>query len=181
LETRAVSATGEGRHTTVRRELICLAGDALVIDTPRIRELGILGAEDGIEISHSDIGALASRCRYRDCTHTAGPGCAVLRSVKSSEISRTHLESSLKLREESAFYELSHAEKRKNGRDFGKDIKSAKKGLRPDSGLSRHGTPESLTERPTGDCNASRPAAQVSPLRVSNGSSADLTWLEPDA
>jgi ribosome biogenesis GTPase len=123
-----MSATGEGRHTRVRRELIRLAGGALVIETPRRRELGILGAEDGIKISPSDIGALASRCRCRDCSHTGGPGCAVLQSVKSGEISRTHLGGYLRLREESAFCELSHAEKRKKGRDFGRYIKSAKKG-----------------------------------------------------
>ena len=43
LETKDVSDTGEGRHTTVRRELIILENGALVIDNPGMREFGILG------------------------------------------------------------------------------------------------------------------------------------------
>ncbi|MDD5328950.1 MAG: ribosome small subunit-dependent GTPase A [Sulfuricella sp.] len=130
LETGAVSGTGEGRHTTVRRELIRLEGGALVIDNPGMREFGILGAEDGIGRSYSDITAIASSCRYRDCSHTGESGCAVLEAVHSGEISREHFENHLKLREESEFYQMSHAEKRKKDRDFGKYLKSAKKDLR---------------------------------------------------
>ena len=129
LETRTVSGTGEGRHTTVRRELIRLEGGALVIDNPGMREFGILGAEGGIGSSYSDITALSSRCRYRDCSHTGEPGCAVLEAVNSGEISREHFENYLKLSEESEFYQMSHAEKRKKDRDFGRYIKSAKKDL----------------------------------------------------
>jgi ribosome biogenesis GTPase len=129
LETRTVSGTGEGRHTTVRRELIRLEGGALVIDNPGMREFGILGAESGIGSSSSDIGAIASRCRYRDCSHTGEPDCAVLEAVRSGEISQEHLENYLKLREESEFYQMSYAEKRKKDRDFGKYIKAAKKNL----------------------------------------------------
>jgi len=63
LETSSVSGTGEGRHTTVRRELIRLEGGALVIDNPGMREFGILGAESGLASSYADITAIASRCR----------------------------------------------------------------------------------------------------------------------
>ena len=132
LETKAVSGTGEGRHTTVRRELIRLEGGALVIDNPGMREFGIFGAEGGIGSSYSDITALSSGCRYRDCSHTGEPGCAVLEAVHSGEISREHFENYLKLREESEFYQMSYAEKRKKDRDFGRYIKSAKKDLKDD-------------------------------------------------
>ena len=130
LQTKTVSATGEGRHTTVRRELIRLAGGALVIDNPGMRELGVVGADDGIETSYADISALSSRCRYRDCRHTGEPGCAVLAAVDSGEIGREHFENYLKLRDESAFYQMSYAEKRKKDRNFGRFIKSVKKGLK---------------------------------------------------
>ncbi|GAA6141879.1 ribosome small subunit-dependent GTPase A [Hydrogenophaga sp. 5NK40-0174] len=129
-ETRAVSGTGEGRHTTVRRELICLDGGALVIDNPGMREFGIVGAESGMESSYSGISALASRCRYQDCSHTAEPGCAVRAAIEAGEISQESLESFLKLRDEMAFNDLSYAEKRRKDRDFGRYIKSAKKDLR---------------------------------------------------
>ena len=131
-ETKPVSGTGQGRHTTVRRELIRLGGGALVIDNPGMREFGILGADIGIGGSHSDIDLYSSECRFRDCTHTGEPGCAVLEAMQSGKISREHFENYLKLREESEFYQMSYAEKRKKDRDFGKFLKSAKKDLRGD-------------------------------------------------
>ena len=132
LETKAVSASGEGRHTTVRRELIILGNGALVIDNPGMREFGIHGAEDGIEGRFSDIGSLASRCRYRDCTHTSEPGCAVLDALGAGDIDEMHYGNYLKLKEESAFHQMSYAEKRKKDRNFGRYIKSVKKGMEQD-------------------------------------------------
>jgi ribosome biogenesis GTPase len=128
--TNTVSGTGEGRHTTVRRELIRLEGGELVIDNPGMREFGILGAEDGISSSYAEITALASSCRYRDCSHTNEPGCAVREAVHSEKISQEHLENYLKLSAESEFHQMSYAEKRKKDRDYGKYIKSAKKNFK---------------------------------------------------
>jgi ribosome biogenesis GTPase len=126
-ETKVVSGTGEGSHTTVRRELILLEGGALVIDNPGMREFGILGGEGGMDGGFDDILAMASDCRYRDCTHTSEPGCAVRKAVEASQIGREHYENFLKLRKESEFYVMSYAQRRKKDRDFGKFIKSAKK------------------------------------------------------
>lgn len=130
LETGTVSATGEGRHTTVRRELIRLAGGALVIDNPGMREFGILGAEEGLGSNYAEITTLASACRYRDCTHTGEPGCAVIAALDAGTLGRAHFQSYLKLRDEADFYQLSYAERRKKDRDFGKYIKSVKKDLK---------------------------------------------------
>jgi ribosome biogenesis GTPase len=135
LETKSVSGTGEGRHTTVRRELIRIEGGALVIDNPGMREFGIFGAESGMGSSYSDITALLSCCRYRDCSHTGEPGCAVIEAVDSGEISHGHFKNYLKLKEESEFYQMSYAEKRKKDRDFGRYIKSAKKDLKDKKGF----------------------------------------------
>lgn len=132
LATQAVSGTGEGRHTTVRRELVRLASGALVIDNPGMREFGVVGSESGLGETHAGIGALAAGCRFRDCTHTEEPGCAVREAVESGTISREHFEHYLKLRAEAEFYELSHAERRRKDRDFGRFIKSAKKDFRKD-------------------------------------------------
>jgi len=130
LETKTVSGTGEGRHTTVRRELIRLGGGALVIDNPGMREFGVFVAEGGIGSSYSDITALSSSCRYRDCSHTGEPGCAVLEAVQSGEINQEHFENYRQLGEESEFYQMSYAEKRKKDKDFGRYIKSVKKNLK---------------------------------------------------
>lgn len=130
METRTVSGTGEGRHTTVRRELIRLDSGALVIDNPGMREFGILGAESSIANSYSDIIALASHCRYQDCSHSGEPGCAILAAVHDGKSSPKSLDSFLKLKEETAFNDMSYAEKRKKDRDFGRYLKSAKKDFR---------------------------------------------------
>jgi len=132
-ETKTVSDTGEGRHTTVRRELIVLDSGALVIDTPGMREFGILAAAEGIDSSFSDIISLASNCRYRDCSHTKEPHCAVIDAVTAGEISKEHYENYLKLKKETEFYSMSYAEKRKKERDFGRHIKSVMKPLKDES------------------------------------------------
>ena len=129
LETKAVSGTGEGRHTTVRRELLVLDNGAMVIDNPGMRELGLLGAESGIAASFADIGALSSRCRFRDCTHGQEPGCAVRVALESGELDAGHYENFLKLQSESEYLQMSYAEKRKKEKDFGRFIKSVKKQL----------------------------------------------------
>lgn len=130
LEVQNVSATGEGKHTTVRRELILLPGGALVVDTPGMREFGVIGTETGIVGGFVDINSLAESCRYRDCTHTKEPGCAVLHALDAGEVDRAHYENYLKLREEAEFSRMSDLEKRRKDRDFGRYIKSVKKDLK---------------------------------------------------
>jgi ribosome biogenesis GTPase len=130
MVTNGVSDTGEGRHTTVRRELIVLASGAMVIDNPGMREVGVWGAGDGIEASYADITARAGICHFRDCTHTNEPGCAVRQALESGEIDAEHYENFLKLRKESEFRQLTHAGRRKKDKEFGRFIKSVNKRLK---------------------------------------------------
>jgi len=125
LETKTVSGTGEGRHTTVRRQLIILEQGAMLIDTPGMRELGILAAESGIDNSFSDIQSLSQSCRFADCSHTNEPGCAILKALENGDLDQEHYSSYLKLKKESEFYEMSYAEKRKKDKAFGKFVHSA--------------------------------------------------------
>lgn len=129
LETKMVSGTGEGRHTTVRRELILLSNGAMLIDNPGMREFGIMGAEEGMGDSFADIYVLASKCKYRDCTHSNEKGCAVLAAVEEGSLHRAHYQNFIKLRTESEFHDLSYLEKRNKDKAFGRYIKSAKKDL----------------------------------------------------
>jgi len=129
LETKAVSGTGEGRHTTVRRELILLNNGAMLIDNPGMREFGILGAEEGMGGSFADIYELASKCKYSDCSHSNEPGCAVLSAIKEGSLHRAHYQNFIKLRSESEFHDLSYLEKRRKDKAFGRYIKSVKKNL----------------------------------------------------
>ena len=126
FDTKAVSRTGEGTHATSRRQLIAIEPGALLIDTPGMRELGLMGAGEALDDSFADITDLSASCRYADCTHTREPGCSVLAAVGSGDLDEDRHESYLKLSKESDFYEMSYAEKRKKERAFGRFIKTAK-------------------------------------------------------
>lgn len=127
LATGEVSHTGEGRHTTTRRQLIVLPHGAMLIDMPGMRELGLMGADEGITDTFADIHALAAQCRYPDCTHGAEPGCAVQAAVERGELSAAHLRNYEKLRKESEFHDLSQQERRKKDRAFGRFLHNYKK------------------------------------------------------
>ncbi len=127
LETAAVSGTGEGRHTTTRRHLVVLDNGALLIDMPGMRELGILSAGEGLDDSFADIKALATRCRFADCSHNNEPGCAIRKAIESGELNPEHYRSYLKLKAESDFNEMSYVDKRKKDRAFGKMVKTVLK------------------------------------------------------
>ncbi len=127
LATGEVSHTGEGRHTTTRRHLIVLPHGAMLIDMPGMRELGLLGAGEGITDTFADIHALAAQCRYPDCSHGGEPGCAVHAAVERGELSEAHLRNFEKLRKESEFHDLSQQERRKKDRAFGRFVHAYKK------------------------------------------------------
>ncbi|HEY9595681.1 MAG TPA: ribosome small subunit-dependent GTPase A, partial [Spirochaetia bacterium] len=131
LETAAVSArVGKGRHTTTRRQLVLLENGALFIDTPGMRELGMMAFETGLNEGFEEIAAAAESCRYADCTHTREKGCAVIAMVASGQLSEERYRSYLKLQKESRHYEMGYLEKRKKDRAFGKMLKSYEKSNR---------------------------------------------------
>ncbi len=82
FDTKAVSGTGEGTHTTSRRQLIVLSQGAMLIDTPGMRELGLVGAGDGVNMGFEDLVGLSANCRYANCSHEHEPGCAVRAAVE---------------------------------------------------------------------------------------------------
>ena len=116
--------SAKGRHTTTRRQLVILDNGALFVDTPGMRELGMLGFGVGIDESYDDIAAIAECCRFPDCTHTTEKGCAVLSSVAEGELAAERFRSYLKLRKESEYYEMTYLEKRKKDKTFGKMVKN---------------------------------------------------------
>ena len=130
LDTRAVSGTGEGVHTTSRRQLPVLEGGSMLIDTPGMRELGLFGASEGLDDTFSDIHEQSANCRFADCTHTDEPGCTVRLAVENGTISEDRFRSYRKLRKEIEFHDLSYVEKRRKDRSFGRFIKTAKKSMR---------------------------------------------------
>lgn len=127
LATRTVSNSGEGRHTTTRRQLIVLGNGGFLIDMPGMRELGMLGVSEGIDDSFSDIQARSLNCRFSNCTHTSEPGCAIRDSIAKVEMDAAHFQSYQKLKKESEFLEMTYHEKRQKDRDFGKLVRSVMK------------------------------------------------------
>ncbi|KUO61138.1 GTP-binding protein [bacterium BRH_c32] len=113
---------GRGKHTTTRRELIVIDNGAIVIDSPGMRELGIISAESGLEDTFNEIAELSSQCRYDDCTHTIEKGCAILKSLESGEISQERYDNYIKMYKESLYNEMSYQEKRAKDKKFGKMI-----------------------------------------------------------
>ncbi len=116
--------SAKGRHTTTRRQLVILDNGALFVDTPGMRELGMLGFGLGIDESYEDIAAFAERCRFADCTHTAEKGCAVLLGLAEGKLTAERLQSYQKLMKESKYYEMTYLEKRKKEKAFGKMVKN---------------------------------------------------------
>jgi ribosome biogenesis GTPase len=102
-------ATGEvrdsdsrGRHTTTHRELFELPGGALLVDTPGIRALEILGADEGVEAAFDDVIDLAATCRFSDCRHESEPGCAVRAALADGSLTSERLASHRKMERELA-------------------------------------------------------------------------------
>jgi ribosome biogenesis GTPase / thiamine phosphate phosphatase len=96
-----------GRHTTTHRELFFLSNGGLILDNPGIRELQLWSQDfrqgspqSAVGESFPEIEALAMICTFRDCTHTAEPGCAVQEALASGEIEGARWRSYLKLQRE---------------------------------------------------------------------------------
>jgi len=130
FDTKAVSGTGEGIHTTARRQLIVLDQGSMLIDTPGMRELGLLGVSEGVNRGFQEIFRLSLDCRYPNCGHTQEPGCAVRAAIISGVLNEDRYSSYMKLKKESEYHELSYLDKRKKDRAFGRFIKSAKKQMK---------------------------------------------------
>ena len=93
----------KGRHTTTRRELFQIAGGALLLDTPGLRELRVWDLGEGLEKAFPEIEQLAQQCRFRDCAHRSEPGCAVLAAMAAGQLDPGRVASFRKLLAEAAF------------------------------------------------------------------------------
>ena len=103
MDTGAIRESDDrGRHTTTHRELFRLPGGALLVDTPGMRELGLL-ADTALDESFADVAALIPNCRFSNCTHESEPGCAVQSALRSGALGEERWRAYLKLQGELAF------------------------------------------------------------------------------
>jgi ribosome biogenesis GTPase len=104
MDTGAIRESDDrGRHTTTHRELFRLPGGALLVDTPGMREFGVLADDAAVDASFADVAALFPNCRFGDCAHTTEPGCAVLAALADATLSDERWRAYLKLQRELDF------------------------------------------------------------------------------
>jgi ribosome biogenesis GTPase len=88
--------SGEGRHTTTQVSLLKLDGGGYVVDTPGIRELGLIAVHrHELVLYFPEIAALVGECQFNDCSHTHEPGCAVVQAMEAGQIAWTRYASYL--------------------------------------------------------------------------------------
>lgn len=89
LKTGTISETHlKGKHTTTFAEMFELRNGGFIIDTPGIREFGLIDFEKNeIPRCFPEMERLLPQCRYKNCTHTHEPGCAVKNGLDTGDIS----------------------------------------------------------------------------------------------
>lgn len=99
LRTHQVSDwSDKGMHTTTFAEMFELPQGGFIIDTPGIRELGVIDIEKQ-ELSHffPEMRKRMHDCRFHNCRHINEPGCAVLAALEDGEIELSRYESYLSI------------------------------------------------------------------------------------
>ncbi len=94
-------SVNKGRHTTVGAVLHPLPRGGYLADTPGLREVGVWGIDPGdLDECFPEFRTYIPQCRFRDCSHTIEPDCAVRSAVETGAVSERRYDSYLKLREE---------------------------------------------------------------------------------
>jgi ribosome biogenesis GTPase len=95
LKTGEVSEwSDKGQHTTTFAEMHQLPFGGYLVDTPGIRELGIVDIEKE-ELSHFfvEMRDRLNQCKFNNCRHINEPGCAVIEAVEQGEIEPSRYDS----------------------------------------------------------------------------------------
>ena len=113
---RKVMDTGEiresdtrGRHTTVTRQLLPLPGGGVLIATPGIRTIGLVGgSEEALAKTFPEIEQFLGQCKFSDCGHGGEPGCAITQAIKDGRLLASRFESYLRMGRELVHEETKH-------------------------------------------------------------------------
>ncbi len=100
LATREVrQRDSRGRHTTSAATLYELPSGGKVVDTPGIRELGIEMEAAELPWYFPEFWPYSPQCRFKDCTHTHEPSCAIRAAVAEGKIAQDRFNSYLRIRD----------------------------------------------------------------------------------
>ncbi len=119
-----------GRHTTTSRALHKMCNGGWLVDTPGMRSLRLLDAEDGVDEVFSDLIDLAGACRFSDCQHISEPGCAVQAAITAGTLDAARLERWRKLRREDLRNSETVAQSRARNKAFDKMVRTVKKAMK---------------------------------------------------
>jgi len=97
-EGKLSDSTGLGRHTTSAATLYELESGGEIIDSPGVRSfrLGKIERRE-LEFGYPEIRALIGKCRFKNCSHTDEPGCAVREAEQAGMLHPERLASFLHL------------------------------------------------------------------------------------
>ncbi|MTI22274.1 ribosome small subunit-dependent GTPase A [Fulvivirga sp. RKSG066] len=91
----------KGVHTTTFAEMFIVENETFVIDTPGIKELGLIDIEkEELSDYFPEMREISDQCKFNNCTHTHEPKCAIQDAVDEGLIHETRYMSYL-----SMFYE----------------------------------------------------------------------------
>lgn len=91
----------KGRHTTTHSRWLRLPGDAIVVDTPGVREIATGPVDPALlDQVYPEIAERGADCRFRDCAHAAEPDCAVRSAVEAGTLHPGRLRNFQRLRDE---------------------------------------------------------------------------------
>ncbi|RLD48263.1 MAG: ribosome small subunit-dependent GTPase A [Bacteroidetes bacterium] len=77
----------KGKHTTTFAEMLELGFGGYIIDTPGIKEFGLVEFEkEELGQRFPEMRQRMHNCRFNDCLHVDEPGCAVLSALEKGEI-----------------------------------------------------------------------------------------------
>jgi ribosome biogenesis GTPase len=77
----------KGKHTTTFAEMFELNFGGFIIDTPGIKEFGLVEFEkEELGQRFPEMRQLMHDCRFNNCLHVDEPGCALLRALSKNEI-----------------------------------------------------------------------------------------------
>lgn len=94
-------ATGKGRHTTTRAELMPLPLGGFVVDTPGLREFGLWDiSSEELQGAFPEIADNLGNCRFSNCSHVHEPQCGVRDAVENGMFNRDRYRSYCQLLEE---------------------------------------------------------------------------------
>ena len=96
----------KGQHTTTFAEMHPLSFGGYIIDTPGIREFGLVDFDDR-EISHyfKEMKSFIGKCKFNNCKHMNEPGCSIIKAVEENIISPERYNSYLSIMSHDDIYE----------------------------------------------------------------------------